>query len=42
MRYKIMFVEIGVDKDHAHFLIQSVPTISAKQIAQIVKSITAR
>ncbi len=41
-RYEIIFVEIGVDKDHAHFLIQSVPMLSAKQIAQIVKSITAR
>jgi len=41
-RYEITFVEIGVDKDHAHFLIQTVPTISPKQIAQIVKSITAR
>jgi REP element-mobilizing transposase RayT len=41
-RYEITFVEIGVDKDHAHFLIQSVPTISPRQIAQIVKSIKAR
>jgi putative transposase len=41
-RFEITFVEIGVDKDHAHFLIQTVPTISPKQIAQIVKSITAR
>ena len=41
-RYEIGFVEIGVDKDHAHFLIQSVPTISPRQVAQIVKSITAR
>ena len=41
-RYEITFVEIGVDKDHAHFLIQSVPTMSPRQIAQIVKSITAR
>ena len=41
-RYEITFVEIGVDKDHAHFLIQTVPTISPRQIAQIVKSITAR
>lgn len=41
-RYEITFVEIGVDKDHAHFLIQSVPMLSPKRIAQIVKSITAR
>ena len=42
LRYDILFKEIGVDEDHAHFLIQSVPMISPKQIAQIVKSITAR
>ncbi len=24
-RYEIHFVEIGTDKDHVHFLIQSVP-----------------
>jgi len=27
-RYEIKFVEIGVDKDHVHFLVQSVPTYS--------------
>ena len=41
-RYEIIFLEIGVDKDHAHFLIQSVPMYSPSQISQIVKSITAR
>ena len=41
-RYEMHFLEIGVDIDHVHFLIQSVPTLSPKQIAQIVKSITAR
>ena len=41
-RYEIYFVEIGVDKDHAHFLIQSVPTYSPTKIARIVKSITAK
>ncbi|MFH1233228.1 MAG: IS200/IS605 family transposase [Patescibacteria group bacterium] len=41
-RYEIHFVEIGVDDDHVHFMIQSVPTLSPKQIVQIVKSITAR
>ena len=25
-RYQIKFLEIGTDKDHVHFLIQSVPT----------------
>jgi len=41
-RYDIRFEEIGADWDHIHFLIQSVPTISPKQIIQIVKSLTAR
>jgi len=35
-------VEIGVDHDHVHFLIQSVPLTSPSSLAQNVKSITAR
>ncbi len=41
-RYEVRFVEVGVDEDHVHFLIQSVPSYSATRIATIVKSITAR
>ncbi|MEK7803193.1 MAG: IS200/IS605 family transposase [Deltaproteobacteria bacterium] len=41
-RYEVIFLEIGVDKDHVHFLIQSVPMYSPKKIVQMVKSITAR
>ena len=41
-RYEIRFLEIGADKDHVHFLIQSVPTYSPTKIATIVKSISAR
>ena len=41
-RYDIFFLEIGVDKDHVHFLIQSVPTKSPTQIITIVKSLTAK
>lgn len=40
--YGIKFIEIGTDKNHVHFLIQSVPMYSAKKIIQTVKSITAR
>jgi REP element-mobilizing transposase RayT len=36
------FVEIGTDQDHVHFLVQSVPMYSPKEIVQIIKSITAR
>jgi len=41
-RFEIVFLEIGTDKNHAHFLIQSVPIYSPKKIIQIIKSITAR
>ncbi len=41
-RYEINFLEIGTDKDHVHFLVQSVPAYSPAQIAKIIKSITAR
>ena len=41
-RYEINFLEIGTDKNHVHFLIQSVPMYSVKKIVQTVKSITAR
>lgn len=41
-RFDIHFIEIGVDQNHVHFLIQSVPMISPTNLAKIVKSITAR
>jgi REP element-mobilizing transposase RayT len=41
-RYEITFLEIGTDKDHIHFLIQSVPTYSIQKIVQLIKSITAK
>ena len=41
-RYEIEFIEIGIDKDHVHFLVQSVAMYSPKKIVQIIKSITAR
>ena len=40
-RYEIHFVEIGMDDDHVHFLIQSVPVLSVTRIVTIIKSITA-
>ena len=33
---------IGVDKDHVHFLLQSVPVYSPQKIAQLIKSITVK
>ena len=41
-RYDIYFIEIGADKNHVHFLIQSVPKYSVSQLVKIIKSITAR
>lgn len=41
-RYEVSFIEIGTDRDHVHFLIQSVPIYSPSKIIQIVKSITAK
>ena len=41
-RYEIKFVEIGVDKDHVHFLVQSVPTYSVTKLVTMIKSLTAR
>ena len=41
-RYEIRFLEIGTDKDHVHFLIQSVPTYSVTKIVTMIKSLTAR
>jgi putative transposase len=44
--YEIIFLEIGTDSDHVHFLhpkgTRSVPTMAPSRIAQIIKSITAR
>ena len=39
-RYEIFFLEIGTDKDHVHFLVQSVPTYSVTKIVKMIKSIT--
>jgi REP element-mobilizing transposase RayT len=41
-KYEIIFVEIGNDLDHVHFLVQSVPTITVTRIVTVIKSITAR
>ena len=41
-RYETQFLEIGTDKDHVHFLIQSIPRYSPTRIIQMIKSLTAR
>jgi len=39
-RYEINFIEIGVDEDQVHFLIQSVRILSISNIVKIIKGIT--
>ena len=41
-RYPYQFLEIGLDEDHAHFLIQTVPNIWIPGMVAVIKSITAR
>ncbi|MEJ7746500.1 MAG: IS200/IS605 family transposase [Luteimonas sp.] len=41
-RYQVKFLEIGTDKDHVHFLVQSVPTYSVTRLIMLIKSLTAR
>ena len=41
-RYDIHFLEIGTDKNHVHFLVQTVPVQSPSRVIQAIKSITAR
>lgn len=42
LRYDLIFLEIGVDGDHVHFLIQSIPRYSPSKLIQMIKSVTAR
>ena len=43
LRYDyILFLEIGADKNHVHFLVQSLLNYAPSQIIKIIKSITAR
>lgn len=41
-RYDINVLEVGSDRDHIHFLLQSVPTLSPAEIARVIKSLTAK
>jgi REP element-mobilizing transposase RayT len=41
-RYEIVFLEIGTDKNHVHFLLQSIPMYSPTKLVQTIKRITAR
>ena len=41
-RYEVKFLEIGTDKNHVHFLVQSVPSYSVTKIVTMIKSVSAR
>jgi REP element-mobilizing transposase RayT len=41
-RYETKFIEIGVDKDHVQFLVQSVPTYSVTTLVKMIKSLTCQ
>src|SRR4051812_48954313 len=40
--HQLQSLEIGTDRDHVHFLVQSVPTCSVTKLVTIIKSLTAR
>jgi len=42
IRYEYQFLEIGIDEDHVHFLIQTVPNILISGMVNTIKSITGR
>ena len=42
LRYEYNFLEIGLDENHAHFLIQTVPNTLISGMVTTIKSITAR
>ena len=43
LRYDwIVFLEVGTDKDHVHFLVQSTPSHSPGEVIKTIKSIIAR
>ncbi len=41
-RYEVKFLEIGTDRDHVHFLVQSVPKNSISELVRMIKSIIAK
>jgi putative transposase len=42
IRYEYQFLEIGIDENHTHFLIQTIPNTHISGMVQKIKSITAR
>lgn len=40
--YEMRFIEIGMEEDHVHMLVQGEPTMSVSVMVKTIKSITAR
>ena len=38
----IRFIEVGTDKDHVHYLLQSTPDHSPAEIVRLIKSVTSK
>ena len=41
-RHDIVFLEIGTDRDHVHFLAQTIPPYSPTKLVRVIKRLTAR
>jgi len=41
-RYEIEFEQVGIDTNHVHYLVSSVPKFSPSQLIRTIKSIIAR
>ena len=41
-RYEVKFLEIGADRDHVHYMVQTVPRYSVTKLVTLIKSLTAR
>ena len=42
LRYEMHFLEIGTDRDHVHFLIQTIPMTLPTNMVRKIKSLTSR
>ena len=42
IRYEYTFLEIGLDEDHVHFLIQTIPNTLISGMVKAIKSVTAK
>lgn len=41
-RYDIWFLEVGMDKNHVHWVVSAAPKYSPSELIRVIKSLTAR